>query len=208
MTPTDFDKFVKGSIGFALASDLNDVPELPGIYAWYLPLKGDTSSDLLHYLKSLQGRLESAVPATEMSAAGQQRHFSVSRNPPSFDLAAPPVQRLAETITSSQLQGLASLILALSFLSEPIYVGMTAANKGLRSRLGQHLQSVKSFDGDHNWRGQFRTRIAKVLDDKTFLKQCVIAYMPISVSALGDDAPRVLEHILIRTVRPAQSVRG
>ncbi len=207
MIPTDFDKFVKNSIGFAVASDLSEVPEEPGIYAWYLPLKGDTGSDLLHYLKSLQGRVESSVAVTEMSASGQQRNFSVSRNPPSFNLAAPPVQRLAETITSSQLQGLANLVMALSFFSEPIYVGMTAANKGLKSRLGQHLQSVKSFE-DVNWRGQFRTRIVKLLNDKNFLKQCVIAYMPISASALGDDAPRVLEHVLIRTIRPAQSFRG
>lgn len=203
-----FDKFVKGSIGFTLASDLENVPEEPGIYAWYLPLKGDTSSDLLHYLKSLQSSAESSIPATEMSAAGRQRQFTVTRNPPLFELATPAVQRLSETISSSNLQKLARLVLALSFFSEPIYVGMTEANKGLQSRLKQHLQSVKTFDDDAKWRGEFRTRMAKVLGDSSFLKQCVIAYMPISVSELGEDAPRVLEHILIRTVRPAQSVRG
>jgi len=208
VTPTLFDKFVKDSIGFAVASDLEDVPDEPGIYAWYLPLKGDDSADLLRYLKNLQTRVESSIPATQISGAGRQRQFTTGRNPPSFDLGAPAVQRLSETITSSKLQVLANLVLVLSFFSEPIYVGMTEANKGLRSRLKQHLQSVKSFDDDAKWNGEFRTRIAKVLGDGNFLKQCVIAYMPISSTELGDDVPRVLEHILIRTVRPSQSIRG
>jgi len=48
MDPILFDKFTKATIGFAVASDLSDVPEEPGVYAWYLPLRGDSSSDLLH----------------------------------------------------------------------------------------------------------------------------------------------------------------
>ncbi len=208
MIPTLFDQFAKDSIGFAVASDLENVPEEPGVYAWYLPLKGDASSDLLRFLTTLQGNVESSTPATEMSGSGRQRRFTIERNPPVFDLGSPAVQKLSESITPSRLQALANLVLVLSFFSEPIYVGMTEADKGLRSRLKQHLQSVKSFDEDSKWSGAFRTRIAKVLGDGKFLKQCLVAYMPLPASMLGDDAARVLEHILIRSIRPAQSVRG
>ena len=208
MTPTLFDKFAKDSIGFAVASDLESVPEEPGVYAWYLPLKGDASTDLLRFLSTLQSNVEFSIPATEISGSGRQRRFSIERNPPVFDLGSPAVQNLSESITPSRLQALANLVLVLSFFSEPIYVGMTEADKGLRSRLKQHLQSVNTFDEDSKWSGSFRTRIAKILNDGKFLKQCLIAYMPLPTSMLGEDSARVLEHILIRSVRPAQSVRG
>jgi len=208
MDPTLFDQHVKRSIGFALASDLDDVPEEPGVYAWYLPLRGDSSSDLLIYLKSLQENVEAAIPATTMSGEGRQRRFNLERNPPSFELASPAVQSLSESLSQSKIQALATAVLILSFFSEPIYVGMTDSEKGLRSRLKQHLQSVKSFDKDINWHGSFRTRVAHLLNDPKYLSRCLIAYMPVSSFALGEYAPRLLEHILIRTIRPARSVRG
>lgn len=208
MDPALFDQQVKRSIGFCLASDLEDVPEEPGIYAWYLPMRGDSSSGLLQYLKSLQENIEACSPATSMSGEGRQRRFTLERNPPVFDLGSQAIQILSESLSPSKVQALAKTVLVLSIFAEPIYVGMTEANKGLRSRLRQHLQSVKSFDHDLRWSGSFRTRIAKVLGESTYLNRCVIAYMPVSSLGFGDNATRLLEHILIRTIRPAQSIRS
>ena len=55
---------------------------------------------------------------------------------------------------------------------------------------------------------EIRTRVAQVLRDPNYLRRCLIAYLPVSSLELGDHATRLLEHILIRTVRPAQSIRG
>ncbi len=203
-----FDQRVKSSLGFALAAEIEDVPEEPGIYAWYLPMRGDSSGDLLQFLRSLEANVEAAVPATSMSGEGRQRRFILERNPPKFDFNSVAVQKLAGTLSTGKIQTLANVVLVLSFLTEPIYVGMTEANKGLRSRLKQHLQSVKTFDNDSNWSGAFRSRVAKVLQDPKYLRRCLIVYMPISSLELGEHSIRLLEHILIRTVRPSQSVRG
>ena len=203
-----FDQTVKGRLFFTTASNLDDVPEVSGVYAWYLPMRGDTASNLEKYLQSLTSHIEETAPASSISGESMQRRFNLERNPPTFNLTDPAIQRISSKITSSQLQALASSIFILSFLTEPIYVGMTEADKGLKSRLKQHLTSVRSFDSDKHWRGAFRTRIAKLLKKPDYLSRCLIAYMPISKEEFGDDFPRVIEHVLIRTIRPAQSVRG
>ena len=126
---------VKSSFGFTLAADIEDVPEEPGIYAWYLPMRGDSSGDLLQYLRSLEENVETGIPATSMSGEGRQRRFVLERNPPKFNLNSAEVQKLSGTLSTSKIQTLASVVLVLSFLTEPIYVGMTEANKGLRLSL-------------------------------------------------------------------------
>jgi hypothetical protein len=203
-----FDRSLKTRIGFTRASDISDVPNEPGIYAWYLPLSGDDSGNLLGFLKSLQGNLERTSPATEVSGAGRQRHFSVKRNPPAFHMDSEPVLRLDEHIGKSGLQALSRLVLFLSFLSEPIYIGMTKGSEGIKGRLAQHLQSPGSFDSDASWNGAFNSRISTILNDASILKQCLIAYLPIPSGEIGDDAPRVIEHILIKTICPAMARRG
>ena len=208
MNFTVFDTTVKERIFFTTAGDLDEVPEEPGVYAWFLPMRGDTASNLETYLKSMAENMAEAVQVSAVSGETMQRRFQLERNPPTFQLSEPAIRKVSTSITSSQLQSLATSVLVLSFLSEPIYVGMTEANKGLKSRLRQHLLSVHSFDDDTNWRGSFRTRVAKLLSKPDYLRRCLIAYMPISKDVFGEDFPRLIEHILIRTIRPAQSVRG
>lgn len=203
-----FDHSVKKTLSFAVASDLEDVPDEPGLYAWYLPFRGDTSGDLLRYLKSLEANLRYSVPATAVSGASKQSHFTVQRHVPSFDLTTSSIESLAQSMKPSQVQSLGAAVLALSFLSEPFYIGMTEAQGGLRSRLLQHLASVESFDKDLRWRGSLRTRIAHTLKDPGFLMKCIIVYVPMAALDLGDNTARLLEHVLIRIVSPAQSLRG
>jgi hypothetical protein len=203
-----FDKTLKNTIGFASASDLSEVPSEPGIYAWYLPLKGDDSGSLLNYLNSLQNGIEKMTPATEVSGTGRQRRFTVSRNPPYFKIGSEYIQKLDSEINNAGVQKIANTILLLSFFTEPIYIGMTKANEGLNIRLKQHLQNVKSFDDNEQWNGKFSSRIATVLDDPKILKQCFIAFMPISDEDLNENAPRLIEHILIKTISPSMSKRG
>jgi len=203
-----FDDTIKGAIFYTNASNLEDVPDCAGVYAWYLPLRGDDSDDLLKFLSSLESNASKLVPASQIEASGQQRKLVVERNPPSFDMASSEIRRLADACDSQDVQRLSSLVSKLAFLMEPIYVGMTTENNGLKSRLQQHLMSVNSFDEDSNWSGSFRTRIAKILGEKDMLRKCLIAYIPIKENIYGPNAARLIEHILIRTIRPAQSKRG
>mgnify|MGYP006428072441 CR=1 FL=1 len=203
-----FDASVKNTFSYAMASDIEDVPDCAGIYAWYLPLLGDDSSDLIRFLTSLQNNSIKYSPASKIEADGQQRRVTVERKPANFDLQLEMIQRMASDMSSESVQKLSAFVMRMAFISEPIYVGMTTASNGLKSRLKQHLQSVKTFDTDNKWSGSFRTRVAYELKDKDSLKKCVICYMPLDDTLLGTDVTRILEHILIRTVRPAQSKKG
>jgi hypothetical protein len=203
-----FDGDLKKRFGFVKASESEDIPELPGIYAWYLPMRGDDGTDLPAFLKSLEKSIAHFAPVTKLEADGTQRKLQIERNVPEFDLSSAPIQRLATSLSSSQVQQLSKLVLMLSFLTEPFYVGMTDASNGLRNRIQQHLQSVRSFDEDKRWTGAFRTRIAHVLGEKEALKRCLVAFVTLPEELVGTDASRLLEHILIRTVSPSQSQRG
>ncbi len=203
-----FDGDLKKRFGFVKASESEDIPELPGIYAWYLPMRGDDGSDLPAFLRSLEKSVSHYAPVTMLEGNGAQRRIQIERNVPEFDVSSAPLQRLTESIGSSQVQQISKLVLMLSFLTEPFYVGMTDSSNGLRNRIQQHLQSVKSFDEDKRWTGSFRTRIAHVLGEKEALKRCLVAFVTLPEELVGTDATRLLEHILIRTVCPSQSKRG
>jgi hypothetical protein len=203
-----FDLDIKARIGFARASDIEDMPESPGIYAWYLPLRGDDGGDLITFLKTLEKNTELYTPVTNLAATGTQRQIQIERNPPRFEYDSPTLQRLASTTSSHQIQSIANIVLMLSFLSEPFYIGMTDSSFGLRGRIKQHLASVNLFDADNSWTGAFRTRVAKTLQQKDALKRCLIAYFTLPEELESGEAARLLEHILIRTIKPAQSKRG
>lgn len=203
-----FDGDLKKRFGFVQASEASDIPDLPGIYAWYLPMRGDDGADLPVFLTSLEKSIAHFTPVTKLEADGTQRKIHIERNAPEFDLSSAPIQRLASTFSSSQVQQLSKLVLMLSFLTEPFYVGMTDASNGLKNRIQQHLQSVKSFDEDRRWTGAFRTRIAHVLGEKEALKRCLVAFVTLPEELVGTEASRLLEHILIRTISPSQSQRG
>lgn len=203
-----FDADLKKRFGFVKASDIDDIPDLPGIYAWYLPMKGDDGGDLAHFLKTLEKSISHFSPVTKIEADGTQRKIQIERNVPEFDLSISPIQRLSASLGNSQIQQVSKLVLMLSFLTEPFYVGMTDTSNGLKNRIQQHLMSVKSFDDDKRWTGAFRTRIAHVLSEKDALKRCLVAFVTLPDELIGTEASRLLEHILIRTVCPSQSRRG
>ncbi len=203
-----FDSDLKQRFGFAKASDTDEIPDLPGIYAWYLPMRGDDGGDLTHFLKTLQSTISRFASVTTLEANGTQRSVQIERNTPEFQFDSDAVMKLATVLTTSQVQQVARLTLMLSFLSEPFYVGMTDFSNGLQSRIRQHLVSVKTFDEDKHWTGSFRTRIAHSLREKDALKRCLVAFVTLPDDLIEVGASRLLEHIIIRTVRPSQSKNG
>jgi hypothetical protein len=205
-----FDHLVKTRLGFALASQIDSVPDRPGIYAWYIPLKGDDSGTLLNFVADLQTTLSQYACLSELAAVGAQRRVLISRNCPS-DEPSEADTILSNGLSNETVQIIAQLMLVMSFLAEPVYVGMTFQQGGLRARLRSHLQNSKDlFDDDPGWTGSFRNRAAQALGVQDGLRNCLIAYLtlPESFPLENADLVRFLERQLIRYVRPAQNRRS
>lgn len=205
-----FDHLVKTHLGFALASQVDSVPDRPGIYAWYIPLKGDDSGTLLDYVTALQATLGRYVSLSEMAAVGAQRHVLISRNYPT-DEPTEADRALSNGVSNETVQLIFQLMLVMSFLAEPVYVGMTFQQGGLRARLRSHLQNPRElFEDDSGWSGSFRSRAARALGVGDGLRNCLIAYLtlPEGFPLNSPDLVRFLERQLIRYVRPAQNRRA
>ena len=205
-----FDHTVKTYFGFARADEIDHVPESPGVYAWYIPLRGDDSGSLLEFLGDLHNTLKDYVPLTALGAVGAQRSISIERNSPEF-LPTDAEETLSRELANESIQAVAQLMLVMSFLAEPVYVGMTRQKGGLRARLKSHLQNPRTlFDEDQAWTGSFSSRAAEVLGRPDGLNGCLVAYISLPKSNVLRDKRviRLLERQLIRFIRPAQNRRS
>jgi len=198
-----FDATAKRLLCFYEASDLSEVPELPGIYAWFLPLRGDTSDDFLTFLKSLESGVEKMAELTNIEGQTGQLRVSVRRDNPVLSDAGEHIS--VEDLSPRKLQQIASMLLFCSFLTAPIYVGMT--DKSLRKRLQSHLLKPDLWD-DEGWTGTFRNRVANRIGDTRFLERCLICCLPFDNTDFPKGTVRLFEKLLIRTLRPSQSLRG
>jgi hypothetical protein len=202
-----FDQTVKTYFGFARADEIEHVPEVPGVYAWYIPLRGDDSGSLLEFLADLHNTLKDYVPLTALGAESAQRVISIERHAPNF-APTETEETLSQQLANESVQAIAQLMLAMSFLAEPVYVGMTRQKGGLRARLKSHLQNPRTlFDDDQGWTGSFRSRAAEALGRPDGLSGCLVAYisLPRSETLRDERVIRLLERHLIRFIRPAQN---
>lgn len=205
-----FDQLVKTHLGFALASQIDSIPDQPGIYAWYIPLKGDDSDTLVNFVADLQTTLSKYAVLSEMAAVGAQRRVLISRNCPT-DEPTEEDKTLSRGLSNETVQLISQLMLVMSFLAEPVYVGMTFQQGGLRARLRSHLQHPRGlFDDDSGWTGSFRNRAAQALGVQDGLRNCLVAYLtlPEGFPLESPGLVRFLERQLIRYVRPAQNRRS
>jgi hypothetical protein len=205
-----FDHSVKTTLGFALATQIDHIPDRPGLYAWYVPLKGDDSSSLLNFLSQLHDTFSTYAGLSEMSAESAQKKITISRNTPAFQ-PSQSEESLSAELTNETVQIISALMLTLSFFSEPVYVGMTFQRGGLRARLRSHLQSPETlFEQDRNWTGGFRSRAARTLRQADGLRNCLIAYavIPDHLPLNDKRIVRLLERHLIRFIRPPQNKRS
>lgn len=200
----DFDGYVKRNLIFALANELDAVPEQPGVYAWFLPFEADATVSVRELMRSLCDGLKASTALTQVEADVGATTVALRMAVPSFDLELQAAQAADQAMTRRQRENLGQLLLALSLLAPPIYVGLARGKRGLRGRLEQHLAGETL---DPQWLGSFHSRVRHVMEDASLLRRCVIACMPLP-SGMPPEATRVLEHILIRVVRPAQSRRG
>lgn len=204
MIPGDFDRFAKASLGFAHASDLTCVPDDPGIYAWFAPFQSRADQGVEGLLRSLETAHTHSAPLTEREGVIGEHDIRIRRAAPTFDLAASAIASMDNDLAASDLEYLSVLLLILSVLAPPIYVGMTRT--GLRSRLQAHLSGAAFADDLPS--SQFAARVRAVSGDPGLLRRCVIVYVPLAARLVAGNAERLLEHALHRLMRPSQSVRG
>lgn len=195
------DRIVKSNLIFGEAEDVDNFPDQPGIYAWFLPLRGYDGGDAGQFLGDLIASMSSAAGLTELDGETGQLSLTVRRRVPSISEGLS-----TKGITSMEVQSAAKLMLCCSFLTAPIYVGMTV-EMGLQARIKSHLANPSELLTD-NWAGSFRSRVAKVTGNKSYLNRCLVAMLPMPKEKFTPEFVKFFEHVLIRTIRPELSKRG
>ncbi len=203
----NIDVLIKHGISFHWGEDVDECPEEPGIYAWFLPNMGGPSKSLGALFASVQKQLAQTSSLTEVVGRVGTSQLSLRQSVGEEDWEA----RLPESewpLSRSQVENVGNLLLALSIFSPPIYIGMAAGQGGLRQRLKQHVEGqYQVLDGDP-YLGTFAARVTYLMNDPRVLKKCIVACVKISGFPNNQQLVREIEHFLIQTLKPTQSKKG
>lgn len=205
-------------ISFNTRQTASDIPELPGVYAWFLPLWLYEDSDL----NSLIGEISSLTfhdsdERTYKTTSGAPRRESVSEY--CWDAINVRLEKVPRKIDSSKMADLwkkmilsdeekrvfeRSLMEATIF-TKPLYVGKAS---NLRSRYEQHIESEKS---DRNVFGRRLAEFAAAQELSIRVSDLlyVTISMPTSDSALMEESRlnELLEYVLKIIVKPPFGAR-
>lgn len=186
---------------------MDEAPEEPGVYAWFLPNQGGPSGTLGKLFSSIQKQLDQSSTLTEVIGRVGTSQLSLRQSVGTEDWE----DRLPESdwpFSRSQVESVGNLLLALSIFSPPIYIGMAAGQGGLRQRLKQHVEGqYQVLDGDP-YLGTFAARVTYLMNDPRVLKKCIVACVKISGFPNNQQLVREIEHFLIQTLKPTQSKKG
>jgi hypothetical protein len=203
----NIDALVKHSISFHWGVEVDDAPEDPGIYAWFLPNHGGPTANIGSLFSSVQKQLDQASALTEVFGRVGTSRLSFRQAVGSEDWE----KRLPEEewpYSRSQVEQVGNLLLALSVFSPPIYIGMAAGQGGLRQRLKQHIEGqYQVLDGDP-YLGTFAARVTHIMNDPRVLKKCIVGCMKVTGFSNNSQLIREIEHFLIQTLKPTQSKKG
>lgn len=101
------DDTIKSHLTFAEADEVDSFPETPGIYAWFLPLRGYDAGTVDQYVRELIDGFNSAARLTEATGEVGQLELSVKRRAPSIEVDGAPVN-----LTPQELQMAAKVMLS------------------------------------------------------------------------------------------------
>lgn len=210
LPPANINRLIKEQIFFAYGSDLENIPEKPGIYAWFLPV----NINFENLFQSVQEDTRSK--AREMLQAELNKYndvhkingtlgpYSVAIGKRNAELGS-DLRIFAEgkKMLEEDKKNLFNIFMALSIFNAPIYVGMTEREEGLKKRLREHIQA-KIDEASPN--ANLRTRLFRATGDRDLLERCLAAAVP--MAQLDNQIYRFAEHVLIQSIRPIQSKRG
>jgi len=134
------------------------------------------------------------------------QEVALRRAPLNFGLCNDTLNGIDQALGPADLEHVSTLLFALSFLLPPIYVGMARGEDGLRGRLRAHV-SVGLTEEER--KGTLGGRLSSALGEAKYLRRCTALYVPLKVEgAAAATTARLLEHVLIRVLRPSESKRG
>jgi hypothetical protein len=206
MHTPQIDRLIKRSINFCWGSDVDDTPEEPGVYAWFLPFRSSDFTDLPRLFESARSNLESKAALTRVGGKIGASFIEFQQAVPAKEDLR-PLSVPENPLSRSQMEQIGDFLLAFSILSPPIYVGMAAGERGLRQRLKQHVSGNFVIAQDDPYLGSFAARVTHIINDPRYLPQCIVAYASLNNLPEKAIASRWLEHFLINQVNPNLSIR-
>jgi len=185
----NIDALIKHGISFDWG-EIAESPEEPGIYAWFLPNLGGPSPTLGKLFAPVQKQLDQTSALTEVTGRVGTSRLSIRQSVSAEKWEA----RLPDTewpFSRIQVESVANLLLALSVLSLPIYIGMTEGQNGLRERLRRHIDGRFIVSAGDPLLENCASKSARILNNPRTLKKCVVAC--VKITGFPDNAKIIKE---------------
>jgi len=195
--------------GYYTYDDMRNIPNLPGIYAWYYPLdiRQDTLEDFIATLKLIfeYDSGSGKTPVTRdnkftfpWSVIESSIKVSLKKLDPNRQLGGTPIQTLWNNMYDNAEKVLIfrEALLKSSILLPPLYIGKT---RSLSERYSEHLRGAEA--------GCFKSRFTehmKINNIRIELKDLIFYAIPLNDSILGTED--LLEEILKMLSGPIYSV--
>lgn len=208
MQHANIDSLIRESFQWYWGDDVDEAPDKPGIYAWFIPHAPTTYETLGKCFASIEDSVKQFTKLTELTGRVGITEVSLkqSTSGENWEARIPPTG--AWDLTDTQTEDIANKLLPLSILAPPIYIGKATGKEGLKQRLRAHVTGKIQIDPQDPYLGSFAARVEHLMNNPSQLKKCIVACIPIVELPNNDQLIREIEHFLIRSLRPSLSKRG
>ena len=194
----------RSRLGFYTNETRHRIPELPGCYAWYLPL-WCYDHDLDRLIRLVRGVLD-YEPGKEQET-GVQFNWDAVRLVVSRESTHEVVPSARETWNrlmrnESDRDWLQEILLEASLFMPPLYVGRTG---NLRNRYTQHVDRGRSENTFHSRFSECETKLQLDISVSDLLFVSIVTRKRDDVER--DDTESLIEQILMQFCHPAFSLR-
>lgn len=202
---------INSHIGFYTRQNFDRVPDCPGIYAWYYPLR-ISSRDIDSFIREVQTVLSYDAKTGDVPEGRAKIEFAWTHN----DLLLTVLPRegaLSEDLSQiwklyanddRKFQFLRGVMMKATLLMPPLYVGKT---NSLRRRLNEHISGTGSDNDFHIRFTRFASKnntSSREVSDLLFL--CIRTLDPEEAEP-HQELETLVEEIMKRLCRPPYSVR-
>ena len=201
---TDVWRDLSSRLTLHTASQAADIPEAPGVYAWFFPLDIEASS-LDEVSRAISENLRATCYYSAKSKAEGRLHLGWE----SLSLEAKREARVDfgkkqaawKSIVSNEkaFQRLREALYVATLFCRPLYVGLT--NRTLRGRYEEHVTGRKR---------DFNTRFTAHMDELKLsyrVEDLLFACVPLQTSRYSERQVKLLEEVLKHLCQPPFGVR-
>ena len=214
MNLTDIWRDVSKRILFFTKETQSQIPEAPGVYAWFLPLYlyNNNLSELLRVLYDvlLYDSNSKGIPTQRVPVnfKWDVLRLTVKKGNPPSEMSEMDQKKWNALLESKEgSEALQKILMEASIFMPPLYVGKT---KDLRQRYNQHVTG-KTND-ENNFHRRFTSHIKSLasipaLTVSDLIFACVLTDRHSSAMLDAKDLTDLLENLLLRLCRPPFSER-